>query len=276
MIDAEGNIVDKDRLTHNQSYGWKCGGSVNSRVKKDELLPCKFGRSLNRFINWIVAARRKYPNYRILASKVDFKSAYCLCHLAARIGLQTCTQLPEFYLLVMMLRLTFGGAPCPFEWCVLSESICDLAIAIMQHSDWDPLTLHASNPDLVPEPKYFDDDVPLAVGRELAVDIPINPRGVGELYIDNLIGATVDIPGSDHAQRLARAFLLAIFTAGRERHPDEPIPREDMVAMAKLLAEAGLSEDKIVLGWQLDLRRLLGRLPQNKFTARSNALEEIL
>ena len=32
-------IVEKDRLTHDQSYKWGCGILVNTRVDKDDLLP---------------------------------------------------------------------------------------------------------------------------------------------------------------------------------------------------------------------------------------------
>ncbi len=42
MIDKTGQIVEKDCLTHNQSYKWGSGTSVNSQVRKDELLPCMF------------------------------------------------------------------------------------------------------------------------------------------------------------------------------------------------------------------------------------------
>ncbi len=45
---------------------------------------------------------------------------------------------------IITLRLTFGGAPCPYEWGVISETICDLANELIKCDDWDPLTLHAS------------------------------------------------------------------------------------------------------------------------------------
>ena len=38
-----GEIVEKDRLTHNQSKVFGSGTSVNSRVKKEELQDCMFG-----------------------------------------------------------------------------------------------------------------------------------------------------------------------------------------------------------------------------------------
>jgi hypothetical protein len=42
-IDEFGNIIPKDRLTHDQSYKWSSGTSVNSWVQFSSLLPCRFG-----------------------------------------------------------------------------------------------------------------------------------------------------------------------------------------------------------------------------------------
>ena len=58
-INKHGRIMEKDRLTHDQSYTWGSGTSVNSRVVKDSLLPCRFGACLKRLMNWTVAARKK-------------------------------------------------------------------------------------------------------------------------------------------------------------------------------------------------------------------------
>jgi hypothetical protein len=41
-INEFGRIVPKDRQTHDQSFKWSSGTSVNSRVKTEELLPCLF------------------------------------------------------------------------------------------------------------------------------------------------------------------------------------------------------------------------------------------
>ena len=92
-------------------------------------------------MNWTVAARIKYPNRRILASKIDYKSAYRRCHLNTKVAVQTCTQLPEENLAIMALRLTFGGCACPLEWGAISETICDLAMAFLHSDDWDPISL---------------------------------------------------------------------------------------------------------------------------------------
>ena len=86
----------------------------------------------------------------------------------------------------------------------------------------------------------------------------------------------MDAKDSNNVIRLERAILLAIFTAARPKHPSEPIPREEMAALAKLIAEAGLEETKTILGWEFDFRRMLVSMLENKFTAWSEAISSIL
>jgi hypothetical protein len=196
-INKFGRIIPKDCRTHNQSFKWSSGTSVNSHVKTEELLPCMFGACIKQIINWVVPTRRLFPNVPILASKIDFKSAFQRCYLNVAMAVQTCTQLVEIGILLMMLWLSFGGKPCPFEWGVISETIWDLANAILHSNDWDPKELFDPNQHLVPEHELLDDNAPFAKGAELIVDIPIDPHRIHDVYIDNIIGLLVDIPGSD-------------------------------------------------------------------------------
>jgi hypothetical protein len=229
-----------------------------------------------RLLCWIVAARRKFPNRPIALKKIDIKSAYRRCHLNTITAMQTITQLPEDELGIIMLRLTFGGAPCLFEWNIISESIRGLANEILFDENRDPLEIHARCQHLMPAMKLLDDSIAYAEGRELIVDIPVDARGTGDVYIDDLIQATVVIEGTDNAIRCERATLLAIETVARPKDGKEPIPREDMEARNKLEAEAGLEELKTVLGWLLDTRRLRVKLPKNKFIAWSNIIREMI
>ena len=176
-IDEHGCIVTKDRLTHDQSYEFGSGTSVNSRVRKEELQPCMFANAIKRISNWVVAARRMFPGRRILLTKIDYKSAYRRCHLHAKTAIQTCTQLPEEDLAIVSLRQTFGGMPGSFEWGCISEPVTDLTNMILLDEDWDPVQLHAPNQELVPAKQVLDDDIPFAEGRELIVNVPVNPKG---------------------------------------------------------------------------------------------------
>jgi hypothetical protein len=95
-----------------------------------------YGACLKRLLNWACLARLKHPNIAIYASKVNFKSAYRQCHLHPATALQSCTQLAiskEEQLMIMFLRLTFGGAPGPNEWSILAEPICNLATALLHN-----------------------------------------------------------------------------------------------------------------------------------------------
>jgi hypothetical protein len=137
-INERGEIVEKDRLTHDQSFIFDGSGtSVDSRLNKSKLTPCTFGWVIRRLVNWIVAARNKYPNQRILVAKIDFKSAYRQCHLNHATAVQCCASLPNEDLALLALCLTFGGAACPFEWSIILETICNLATAITQDKRWE-------------------------------------------------------------------------------------------------------------------------------------------
>ena len=72
---------------------------------------------------------------------------------------------------------------------------------------------------------------------------------------------------SDDSLRLENAILLAIHTAARPIHAKEPIPREEMAAPTKLLAEARLEETKMILGLFFDFRRMIVALSLNKYVA---------
>ncbi len=95
-INKFGEIVAKDRLTHNQSFKWETSRtSINSCCDPSTLQKCMFGKCLLRLINWIVAACWKYPNCKIFAKKDHFKSAYHRCHLHWLTASKTVTQIKE-------------------------------------------------------------------------------------------------------------------------------------------------------------------------------------
>jgi hypothetical protein len=155
-----------------------------------------------------------------MASKIDFKSAFQRCNLSAVTAIQCCTQLPAKDLILLYLRLTFGGSPCPNKWGVFLEPICDLTTAIPHDDSWDPTNLHSPTQNLVPLPTVMDDNVLFGIGNEWIVDIKVNPRGIHNIYIDDMISLTVDIPGTDNLARCVVAGLLAIHVTAQPKHPD--------------------------------------------------------
>jgi hypothetical protein len=175
-----------------------------------------------------------------------------------------------------MLRLTFGGAPCPFVWSIISEMICDLANELLKCDDWNTADLHASVQRDIPPQQLLADDVPFATGRELIVDVPVDPRGYTDMYIDDTTGLTVDLPRTKNADRLEASIPLAIKTAACPSDINEPIPREKMVAKDKLVAEGGLAETKVILGWFFNFRTLTISLPEHKHIVRSHDIKQMI
>ncbi len=175
-----------------------------------------------------------------------------------------------------MLRLSFGGAPGPFEFFVVSETICDIIIAIMYNESWNPYKVCGKYQHPVPPPKFLDDSIPFAKGLELVVDIPIDPQGTANVYIDDLISLTVGVEGSENLLHCDRSPLLAMDTCARLVDPEEPIPCKTMEARDKLAVEALLEEQKTILGWYIDFRRLIIKFPENKFIAWSEAIKKML
>jgi hypothetical protein len=277
-INELGQFVENDRLTHDQSFCSKDGSgtSVNTRVIKSELIPCMFGACVRREINWFIAARRKFPGVKLPMTKVDWKSAFKRMHLDPKSACQKCTQIPEHGIAIIALRLTFRGSPNPSEWGAVSESCCNLVNALLHGPDLDPTELEAPYQALIPPYEPLPDDIPFAEAKKQFVNIPVNDKGNNEVFIDDLMGATVDLPDTNNIQRLERAPLHAIHVLARPLQADEPIPRETTAAMNKLISEARLTEQNVNLGWLFDTRRLLISLPDNKTIAWIQEIDEML
>jgi hypothetical protein len=97
-----------------------------------------------------------------------------------------------------------------------------------------------------------------------------------DVYINDTIGLTVDLPDTDITDRMECAPLLAIHTAARPANHHEPIPRDEIAAKAKLSTEGALEEQKIILGWYFDLRKLTIALPENKLIAWTKLINSML
>jgi hypothetical protein len=116
-------------------------------------------------------------------------------------ALKTATQLPDNLIAIIMLRLTFGGAPCPFKWGAILETVCDLSKKKLKCKDWEPQDLHASAQKNIPPRKYLDGDILFAINHNLIMDILINPQGYADVYIDNTKGLTVNLPSTNWKQQ---------------------------------------------------------------------------
>ncbi len=277
-INERGEIVFKDRVTHDMSFdGERSLTSINGRVIDEFLAPLQYGFMFLRVIHYIVTCRLHFPTKRVLIRKDDFKSAYRRQHLSAKAAVQTITQILKdgVTFLLLALRLTFGGKPGPSEWCTISEPICDLANEILNCEEWDPSTLHSPHQHRIPTASTMDPSIPFAKARPMMVNVPLEPHGKCDQYIDDT--ATVGIDHDEESRkRLEAAMMLATFIVAREVAEDEGVIRDDIMSFEKMQAEGGLEETIMLLGWILDTRRLLVSLPENKYIAWIAQIDEIL
>ncbi len=82
------------------------------------------------------------------------------------------------------------------------------------------------------------------MGRELITDVPVDLHGYADVYINDMTGLTIKLPGTRNANRLEVAIPLAIKVAAWPKDVNKPMPWEPMVAWEKLKAEGGLVETK--------------------------------
>jgi hypothetical protein len=211
---------------------------------------------------------------------VDWKSAYRRIHLQADTAVKSCTCLDG--LLLLALRMTFGGSPNPAEWSEVSEVMTDLANDLARRLDWDPLLHRSPHQELLNSKAAIDNDEghvrrehPFGKAQTLAVNYPDSddfPRY--ECYLDDIFGAFLERYGA----RGAAAIPLALHMIGRPHgtEGEESFPRDDLLAISKFLAEAKPSESKVILGWRINTRLFTVSLPAEKHFLWKRDIELIL
>jgi hypothetical protein len=141
---------------------------------------------------------------------------------------------------------------------------CDLINALIQDDTWSPSSLSSELSDLLPNPERFDSSIAFAQARPMSADVPVSDHGKADNYIDDMTPVCVDI--NDNAERCATAAALVFDFLSRPLNTNEPLPREVLLSMVKLMGEGRFQETKTVLGWTLDTRRLLVSLSSDTFS----------
>ncbi len=259
-INEIGEKIPKFRMTHDQSFPGPSGNSVNNRVIKELLPPCMYSFVLLRSIHFIVNLRIRHPTTRIYLCKFDLDAAYRRCHLAGATAAESLTIFDNF--LLMALRLTFGGTPCPSMWGFISDTLADISNTLIHNEFWDPSSLFDDLSTSLGEPIPLPDTIPFHPAKRFAIDLPINDIGKVDIYIDDSIGIALD--ANDNSRRVSYSIPLAIHWISRAADSLDPIPRKDIISLKKLLAEGRMEEMKSVLGWEINTRSLSISLPSDK------------
>ena len=144
----------------------------------------------------------------------------------------------------------------------------------MTCDDWDPCELHSDHAHMIPPPCFISDDVPFASAKFLLMDVPVNIHGKADCYVDDISTICLDL--DNNIERCRQAVPFAIDLMGRPVESAEPLPRDNLLAIKKLLGEGQLSECKVFTGWQIDTRRMMVSLPLGKFSVWSQSIQTIL
>lgn len=271
-INELGERVTKWRMTHDQTFPGESGLSVNRRTDMAALQPCMFGFALSRLLHYIVDLRSRHPTSPILIGKIDLKAAYRRAHLHPDTVAECLTVFDGR--LNASLRMTFGGAAFPSMWSNCSEIIGDLANDLILCPDWNPSELHSPLQHLIPPPLRPTSHEPFAQAKPMSVTLPVNDKGLVEVYLDDIPPVCVDI--GDNVDRCNAAVPLAVHLLGRAKHHDEPIPRDEILSIKKILGEGQMAETKVFLGWELNTRSLSIRLTDHKFEAWGRDISTLL
>jgi hypothetical protein len=192
-INERGELIPKQRLTHDQSFNVVPGTcrSVNDRICFDALTPCRYGHALLRFIHVIIALRSRHPHEHILLTKVDLKAAYRRLHYSAAMAVQACVLVSN--LLLVALRLTFGGAANPSQWSDVSELVFDLANDLVRNSGWDPVLHTSPHQHLIADRiELQPPSVPFVPARAVTVSYPDDSSPKCDGYLDDAFMAFLE------------------------------------------------------------------------------------
>jgi len=145
---------------------------------------------------------------------------------------------------------------------------------------WIPAEVCPSLINSIPQTQIRDDAHNFKSARKMAVNIDVVDAaevGRADVYVDDV--CTIGVLKDKLSEaKLQAAALLAIETISRplDPHTHGFVKHENIISMDKLHAEAGLSETKILLGWELDTRQLLVRLMRDKYESWTSQLQDII
>ena len=276
-INSLGEYITKQRVTHDFSFpGIKSKESINSRMDKSKLEPVMFGHCLLRLIHQIVSLRKRHPNKKIWIRKEDLKSAYRRLHLRASSALKSAVRVKmhKVWYIILSLRITFGGTSGPADFCLFSDILCDTINDLLACKSWDEKQICSDFTKNIPPAENMNNNIPFAKASELSVDIPIEDTGKFDVYIDDFIGIKVDI--ANNKSRLEVAPCTVIQKVSNNPTSENHIPRDNMIEIDKCIAEGAIAEERICIGWILNTRELLVKLPEHKCKAWITDLENFI
>ncbi len=177
--------------------------------------------------------------------KIDLDAAFCRGTLSSSTASKCLTIFDNMPL--MALRMTFGGAPCPFLWGIILESLADIANMLIHKYPLAPFETLWQTTTYPRSPIHSIWIHPLSSRQRTSSFDASNNLGQVDLYIDDTIGITPNL--QDNACRVSRAILLAIHTLARPICNKDIISWNDIISLKKYKAGGWMDKKS---GTQMD------------------------
>ena len=102
-----------------------------------------YSQSLPTWYNSIHSGNRVvHQKNKTLMQKIHYNSVYRSACFNLNSAIQPIAQIVSNSIDLIYLRLAFGSAACCNEWCIISETVTNLANYIMGQKSWDTEELH--------------------------------------------------------------------------------------------------------------------------------------
>ena len=271
-MDKDNNRVTKNRTTHNLSNIMKSGDSWNGMLDDDLMDPCLFGWCLVRVLHRIHDLRERFPETSIFISKIDLDAAFRRLHVCTEHAVLSTTIIDE--IAYFLGRLPFGTSEGPGKHDIPSNMCVELAQLIADDLSWDPNEFFSPRAKDIPADKKLPAEIPFGKANALSIKISDKKKCYIDGYIDDLISIVLDSLGIPNRGR--NAVALALHSFFRPKNDEDPVHRDDILSLRKLLAEGCLEETKMVLGWFIDTRRFLIKLAHDKSARWNLDIDDII
>jgi hypothetical protein len=134
-------------------------------------------------------------------------------------------------ILLMALRMTFRGSPCPVMWGYIAEILANRCNSIVQNMKWDHTCLFDILSLEVDTPLSLPEDLEFCPLMQLLIKVPENDLGKMDIYIDDSVGIIPDI--NNNATRMDQTIPLIIHALARPLDESDQLPRKDIISLKK-------------------------------------------
>ena len=128
------------------------------------------------------------------------------------------------------LRLTFGGRPCAYEFCVASKFCTDLANDLLHAKDWNPRKVFSPHAKNIPVPILLDNAVHFGQAAEEDVDLEADSLGRADHFVDD--GMIIVPDKVDNRLWGAGALPFVIHILCQPLAPNEAMLRDDPLSLS--------------------------------------------